>query len=218
MSDLQQRPPHAETLQVWRLHRLLRFSECRYTRPLSASARRSSRSAPRNSAKGLETGLEVTLRGGRFGPYVQLGEGAEGEKPKRASLRKGMAPDEVTLEVALKLLSLPREVGRRPEEDGEPIRAACGGCRTLCPAWARLTPAWKIGDDVFAVGLNRAVTLIAEKMAKGPRRRFGAEWAAHFGDHPSKGGPNSLEQPLRPLRESCQHQRYAAGRDRAFSG
>ena len=71
------------------------------------------------------TGLEVTLRSGRFGPYVQLGEAVDGEKPKRAGLPKGLAPDDLDLDRALGLLSLPREVGKHPD-DGEPILAGIG--------------------------------------------------------------------------------------------
>ncbi len=163
------------------------YPECRYTRPLSASADGSSEIGTKKLGEDPETGLEVTLRGGRFGPYVQLGEGAEGEKPKRASLRKGMAPDEVTLEVALKLLSLPREVGRHPE-DGEPIRAGIGRFGPYVQH-GKTYASLETGDDVFTIGLNRAVTLIAEKIAKGPRRRFGADPGRALGDHPSKGGP-----------------------------
>ncbi len=133
------------------------------------------------------SGLDVTLRSGRFGPYVQLGEGAEGEKPKRASLMKGMTPDDVDLPRALALLSLPREVGRHPE-DGEPIKAGVGRFGPYVQH-GKTYASLEAGDDVFHIGLNRAVTLIAEKLAKGPRRgRFGADPGKPVGEHPTKGG------------------------------
>jgi DNA topoisomerase-1 len=135
-----------------------------------------------------ETGLEVTLRSGRFGPYVQLGEAKDGEKPKRAGLPKGTEASAVDLELALKLLSLPREIGKHPE-DGEPIVAGIGrfGPYVLHnKTYANL----KDPEEVFTVGLNRAVTLIAEKIARGPGRgRFGANSGRQLGDHPDKGGP-----------------------------
>jgi DNA topoisomerase-1 len=84
-------------------------------------------------------------------------------------------------------LSLPREVGRHPE-DGEPIKAAIGRFGPYVQhgkTYANLEP----GDDIFHIGLNRAVTLIAEKIAKGPRRRFGADPGRALGNHPAKGGP-----------------------------
>ena len=130
----------------------------------------------------------MTLRSGRFGPYVQLGEAVDGEKPKRAGLPKGTVPEDVDLERALALLSLPREVGRHPE-DGEPIRAGIGRFGPYVQhgkTYANLDA----GDDIFHIGLNRAVTLIAEKIAKGPRfRRFGADPGRALGDHPTRGGP-----------------------------
>ncbi len=163
------------------------YPECRYTRPLSPSADGAD-FGTKKLGEDPVTGLEVTLRSGRFGPYVQLGEGVDGEKPKRASLRKGLSPEDVTLEIALKLLSLPRDVGLHPE-DGEPIRAAIGRYGPYVQhgkTYANLDD----GDDVFNIGLNRAVTLIAEKIAKGPgRRRFGADPGRPLGDHPAKGGP-----------------------------
>jgi DNA topoisomerase I len=163
------------------------YPECRYTRPLTTPADGSGLIGTKKLGEDPTTGLEVTLRAGRFGPYVQLGEAVEGEKPKRAGLPKGTAPDEVDLERALMLLSLPREVGRHPE-DGEPIRAAIGRFGPYVhhgKTYANLEP----GDDVFHIGLNRAVTLIAEKVAKGPRRRFGADPGRALGDHPTRGGP-----------------------------
>ncbi len=135
-----------------------------------------------------KSGLEVTLRSGRFGPYVQLGEAVDGEKPKRASLPKGTSPEDVDLDRALALLSLPREIGRHPE-DGEPIRAGIGRFGPYLQhgkTYANL----ESGDDIFHIGLNRAVTLIAEKRAKGPRfRRFGSDPGRALGAHPTTGGP-----------------------------
>jgi len=163
------------------------YPECRYTRPLSMPGE-GGEIGTKKLGEDPDTGLEVTLRGGRFGPYVQLGEGAEGEKPKRASLPKNVTPDDVDLDFALALLALPREVGRHPE-DGEPIRAGIGRFGPYVQhdkTYANLESA----DDVFNIGLNRAVTLIAEKRAKGPRfRRFGADPGRPLGDHPTKGGP-----------------------------
>jgi DNA topoisomerase-1 len=138
------------------------------------------------------SGLEVTQRSGRFGPYVQLGEAKDGEKPKRAGLPKGTDPSAVGLEMALKLLSLPRDVGLHPES-GLPIRAGVGRFGPYVQhdkTYANLeTP-----EEVFTIGLNRAVTLIAEKIAKGPgRRRFGADPGKSLGDHPQKGGPITVK-------------------------
>ena len=107
------------------------YPECNYTRVLSPTGdRRRRRGAARARRLDPATGEKVTLRNGRFGDYVQQGEG---EKPKRSSLPKGLAPDDVTLEKAMELLSLPREVARHPDK-----RRADPGrhrpLRLLCPA------------------------------------------------------------------------------------
>jgi len=164
------------------------YPECRYTRPLTLPADGSGEIGTRKLGEDPQTGLEVTLRSGRFGPYLQLGEAVNGEKPRRAGLPKGTSPDEIDLQRALALLSLPREVGRHPE-DGEPIRAGIGRFGPYVQhgkTYANLDSP----EEVFTVGLNRAVTLIAEKRAKGPRgRRFGADPGRELGSHPTKGGP-----------------------------
>ena len=163
------------------------YPECRYTRPLSIPAYGSADIGTKVLGQDPESGLEVTLRSGRFGPYLQLGEAVNGEKPRRAGLPKGTVPDQIDLQRALALLSLPREVGRHPE-DGEPIRAGIGRFGPYVQhgkTYANL----ESPEDVFTIGLNRAVTLIAEKRAKGPRgRRFGANPGRPLGDHPVKGG------------------------------
>jgi DNA topoisomerase-1 len=164
------------------------YPECRHTRSLSAQSEGTPDAGARTLGTDPVTGLEVTLRTGRFGPYLQLGEAVGGDKPKRAGLPKGTAPEDVDLARALALLSLPREVGRHPE-DGQPIMAGVGRFGPYVQhgkTYANLEP----GDDVLAIGLNRAVTLIAEKIAKGPRaRRFGGDPGRALGEHPTKGGP-----------------------------
>src|SRR5919205_1097567 len=101
------------------------YPECRYTRQLAAD---SEASADRSLGQDPETGFDVWVKAGRFGPYIQLGEQkdyAEDEKPKRAGIPKNTSPGDVDLDLALKLLSLPREIGRHPET-GEPITAGLG--------------------------------------------------------------------------------------------
>lgn len=161
------------------------YPECRYTRPLAAG----SGSSDRVLGPDPETGLEVAVKAGRFGPYIQLGDVkdyAEGEKPKRAGIPKNMSPGDVELELALKLLSLPREIGKHPE-DGEPITAGIGRFGPFV-RHGKTYASLEAGDEVYTVGLNRAVTLIAEKIAKGPSRRFGADPGTAVGDYPARGG------------------------------
>jgi DNA topoisomerase-1 len=161
------------------------YPECRYTRQFSAGA---DGSPDKKLGADPATGLEVTLRSGRFGPYLQLGEAVNGEKPKRSGLPKGLSADEIDLDRALGLLSLPREVGKHPD-DGERIMASIGRYGPYVQhgkTYANL----ETGDDVLTVGLNRAVTLIEEKKAKGPSKgRFGADPGRPLGEHPDKGGP-----------------------------
>jgi DNA topoisomerase-1 len=130
---------------------------------------------------GLFPGTEdmITLRTGRFGPYVQLGEA---EKPKRSGLPKGTDRSEVDLEMAIKLLSLPREVGLHPE-DGKKITSNFGRFGPYV-AHDGIYASLDSPEDVFEIGLNRAVTLIAEKKARGPGRR-GAQTLKELGNDAS---------------------------------
>ena len=209
-----------------RLHRLLELSGMQL-HPADDAGRRRRASGTKVLGEDPATGLEVTLRGGRFGTYLQLGEqikrrsrrrarrSSEAEKPKRASLPKGVAPDDIDLDKALALLALPREVGKHPE-DGEPIIAGVGRFGPYVKhgkTYANLED----GDDVLTVGLNRAVTLIAEKNAnpeQGPplRRRSGqgARRASRQG-RPDRG----QERPLRPLCQPQRRQRHAHRRQDA---
>ena len=168
------------------------YPECRFTRQMTPG---SEGAVSGTKVLGVDpvSNLEVTLRGGRFGPYLQLGEqekaekGVKVEKPKRASLPKGIAPEDIDLERALALLALPREVGKHPE-GGEPIVAGVGRFGPYVKH-EKIYASLEDGDDVLTVGLNRAVTLIAEKKLKpGSGRRFGADPGKSLGDHPDKGG------------------------------
>src|SRR5258705_8700566 len=163
------------------------YPECRYTRPLAAD---NEASADRILGKAPETDRDVIVKAGRFGPYIQLGEQkdyAEGEKPRRAGIPKNMSPADIELELALKLLSLPRDIGKHPET-GQPITAGIGRFGPFVKH-EKTYASLEAGDEVFDIGLNRAVTLIAEKIAKGPSgRRFGADPGKPLGDHPSLGG------------------------------
>ena len=136
------------------------------------------------------TDRDVAVKAGRFGPYIQLGDVkdyAEGEKPKRAGIPKDTSPSDVELDLALKLLSLPREVGKHPET-GEPITAGLGRFGPFV-RHEKTYASLEAGDEVFDIGLNRAVTLIAEKILKGPSgRKFGADPGKPLGEHPTLGG------------------------------
>jgi DNA topoisomerase-1 len=167
------------------------YPECRYTRPLSADA---GSSGVKLLGQDPVTGMDVTLRGGRFGPYVQLGEqkDKDDEKPKRAGLPKGTELDSVDLKYALALLSLPREVGKHPES-GEPILAGIGRYGSYIKhqtSYANLED----GDDVLTIGINRAVTLLAEKAARGGKGRRGPPAGKILGEHPEFGGPVTLRE------------------------
>jgi DNA topoisomerase-1 len=103
-----------------------------------------------------------------------------------------MSPADVELELALKLLSLPRDIGPHPE-DGEVITAGIGRFGPFV-RHGKTYASLEAGDDVYHVGLNRAITLIAEKVAKGPSRRFGADPGKEVGDYPARGGKIMLKK------------------------
>ncbi|CAN5497785.1 type I DNA topoisomerase [soil metagenome] len=161
------------------------YPECRYTRPIAQSADDAEgESGDRELGVDPETGEIVFLKSGRFGPYVQLGDG---EKPKRSSLPKGWSAPAMDLEKGLRLLRLPREVGAHPE-DGIMITAGIGRFGPFVlhnGTYANLPSA----DEVFEVGLNRAVTLLAEKRAGGRGGRGESAALKDLGAHPVDGQP-----------------------------
>ncbi|MBU4528539.1 MAG: type I DNA topoisomerase [Hoeflea sp.] len=164
------------------------YPDCNFTRQLSNDPNTEADAALSNEPKDLgkdpHTEEPITLRTGRFGPYVQRGDGKEA---KRSSLPKGWAVDTIDHEKAVALLSLPRDIGQHPES-GKLISAGLGRYGPFLlhdGGYANLESV----EDVFSIGLNRAVTVIAEKAAKGPGRGRGTPAALKtLGDHPD-GGP-----------------------------
>jgi len=152
------------------------YPECRFTRQLGQSNDHAAANQPRELGVDPQTGEKITLRSGRFGPYVQLGEGA---KPKRAGIPKGTDVENVDFELALKLLSLPREVGLHPET-GKMITANFGRFGPYVAHDGKYA-SLDSPEEVFTVGLNRAVTVIAEKKAN-PRGRRGSHALKELGN------------------------------------
>ncbi len=162
------------------------YPECNYTRQLISDADPAATGGdagaeefPKTLGNDPVSGEVVSMRRGPYGVYVQLGEA---EKPRRTSLPRGLLPSAVDLERALSLLSLPREIGNHPET-GKKIVANIGrfGPYILHDGmYVNL----KAEDDVLEIGMNRAVTLIAEKAAKGPGKgRTAAEPLKELGEH-----------------------------------
>lgn len=166
------------------------YPDCKYTLQLSDAAAGAAGEAPAGDGSlGVdpESGLEVFLKSGRFGPYIQLGDGPE---PKRSSLPKGWTPEQLTLESALKLLALPREVGAHPET-GKPITAGLGRYGPFVlhdGTYANLSDI----EEVFEVGLNRAVDLLAQKAAGGRKFGRGAGAVTALKSFPHDGGEISV--------------------------
>jgi DNA topoisomerase-1 len=162
------------------------YPECRYTRGFGAATGVED-GGDRDLGVDPDTGAPVALKIGRFGPYVETTIPGE-EKPKRSSLPKGWSPATLALEQALRLLALPREVGIHPE-DGKPISAGLGRYGPFVLHAGTYANVADI-DEVFDIGLNRAVVLLAEKRAG----KFAGRGAAtaplkDLGAHPETGEP-----------------------------
>ena len=159
------------------------YPECRYTRPIAGGE---DAAQVDGRVLGQEDGLDISLRTGRFGPYVQKGEGTEAEpKPPRASLPKSWPPESLTLERALQLLHLPRVVGNHPA-DSAPVEAAIGRFGPYVKhnsTYANLPDV----EEVFTIGMNRAVEVLAQKAAGRPGRGASAVPLKELGDHPDGG-------------------------------
>lgn len=134
-----------------------------------------------------ETGLEVSVRNGRFGAYVQLGEQEPDskDKPKRSSLFKDMSEDEVTLDDALRLLSLPRVVGQHPDDGAEII--AQNGRYGPYIKWGKETRSLEEEEQLFTLDLDDAVKRLSEPKRRG--RRAAAPPLKELGEDPNTGKP-----------------------------
>lgn len=165
-----------------------RYPDCKYTRPVASPSAEdgSAESGDRELGMDPATGQPVQLKIGRFGPYVEITP-PDGEKPKRSSLPKGWSPASLTLDQALRLLALPREVGVHPE-DGKMITAGLGRYGPFVLHAGTYANVSDI-DEVFEVGLNRAVALLAEKRAGRAGRGAAAAPLKDLGAHPETGEP-----------------------------
>ncbi|NSX55991.1 type I DNA topoisomerase [Parasulfitobacter algicola] len=162
------------------------YPECRFTRPFGPPGAEGDEIGPDGKYLGDDNGDKITLRKGRFGPYVQRGDATEEEpKPPRASLPKGWAPDEIDLEKALMLLSLPREIGPHPE-DGEMIEAGIGRYGPFVKHGKKYANIPEV-DEVFTIGMNRAVEVLASKPTRG--KAAPTTPLKELGEHPESGGP-----------------------------
>ena len=173
------------------------YPECRYTRALNGEEETGSINNPAGVILGKDDFNEtVSLRTGRFGPYVQLGEQEKKEvTPKRISIPKGMEVDSIDLEKALKLLALPRKVGEHPD-DGKEIEASIG----RYGAYVRHNKTYANMSDpeeVLTVGMNRSIELLSEKIKKGGG--YGsAKVVRELGIHPKAGNVELLDGKYGP--------------------
>lgn len=163
------------------------YPECKYTHKLGSDTEEKDEAVYNNEPTLLgidpETGGNVSLRNGRFGPYIQLGESKEA---KRAGLPKEWKINNIDLDKALALLSLPREVGVHPET-GKIITAATGRYGPYLAHDGKYATLPNI-DEVFDIGINRAVTVLAEKQKNETKRdKTASSVLETLGDHPDGG-------------------------------
>jgi len=175
------------------------YPECRYTRAFGPpGAEDSSGIPPEGKNLGEHEGDKIYAFKGRFGPYVQRGEvSEENKKPPRQSIPKDWPPADVDLEKALRLLSLPRQIGPHPE-DGIMVWSNIG----RYGPYLKHSPSTSdrggtnanLADieEVFTVGMNHAVQLLAEKIASRGGRGVAAKPIRELGEHPDSDGPINI--------------------------
>ncbi|MDA0722420.1 MAG: type I DNA topoisomerase [Proteobacteria bacterium] len=172
------------------------YPECRYTRPFGPPDPEAEKSAipPDGKLLGHDAGDEIRIFKGRFGPYVQRGTTSEvNPKPDRTGVPEGWPAEDVDLEQALRLLQLPRQIGPHPE-DGIMVWANIGRYGPYLKHAASTSDKGGTNanldgiDEVWTVGMNRAVQLLAEKVASRGGRGKAAAPIRELGDHPQAGG------------------------------
>ncbi|MDW3222576.1 MAG: type I DNA topoisomerase [Paracoccaceae bacterium] len=175
------------------------YPECRYTRAFGPPGEEDdSGIPPEGKVLGEDAEDKIYAFKGRFGPYVQRGEVTEeNKKPPRQSIPKDWPPEDVDLPQALKLLSLPREIGPHPE-DGVMVWSNIGRYGPYLKHAASTSERGGTNanlesiDEVFTVGMNRAVQLLAEKVASRGGRGAAAKTLREVGEHPDQGGLVSI--------------------------
>ena len=166
------------------------YPDCKFTRQLTVGAEGEEAAGDRVLGTDPETGAEVCLKTGRFGPYVERAPLSDDDKPKRSGLPAKTPAADVDLDMALRLLTLPREVGIHPET-GKKITAGLGRFGPFIlhdGTYANL----KDPEELFDIGLNRAVTVLAEKIARAEERA--GKILKELGEHPDTGKPVQVRE------------------------
>ena len=163
------------------------YPECKFVRPFAVITDESINEKSSEGAIGLDDrGIEIFLKSGRFGPYVQLGNSSEqNPKPKRTSIPKNFETSKITIEIARKLLDLPKVLGNHPS-DNEPIHSAIGPYGPYLKhnsVYANI----KDLEDFLSIGMNRAVELLSENEKKNSNSKKASSVLKIIGVHPEGG-------------------------------
>ena len=163
------------------------YPECKFVRPFAVITNESINEKSTEGAIGFDDrGIEIFLKSGRFGPYVQLGNSSEqNPKPKRTSIPKNFETSKITIEIARKLLDLPKVLGNHPS-DNEPIHSAIGPYGPYLKhnsVYANI----KDLEDFLSIGMNRAVELLSENEKKNSNSKKASSVLKIIGVHPEGG-------------------------------
>ena len=163
------------------------YPTCKFIRPFGVISTDSLNEKTSEDSIGTsDNGEEIYLKSGRFGPYVQLGNSSEkNPKPKRTSIPKNFEPSRITIEIAKKLLDLPKVLGEHPD-DKKPIHSAIGPYGPYLKhnnIYANI----KDLEEFLSIGMNRAVELLSENSKKNSNNKRAASLIKTIGDHPEGG-------------------------------